>query len=170
MERKIVLEKTNNQEKLHIRVAEKQDVPVIFALIKELAVYEKMADQVVTDKEAIRETFFGTRAYAEARLATWKGEPAGMVIFFHNYSTFLGRPGLYIEDLYVKESFRGLGIGKALLLECVRIARERNCGRVEWSVLNWNPARRFYEKLGAYPLQEWIVYRLDQEAMNRLIP
>ncbi len=161
--------KKNYQRELYIRSAEVQDVPVILSLIKELAVYEKLTEKVVTDEGAIRETLFGKRAYSEVHLAIWEGKPAGMVIFFHNYSTFLGRPGLYIEDLYVKEAFRGLGIGKALFLECVRIARERNCGRMEWSVLNWNPARKFYEKLGAYPLQEWTVYRLDHEAMDRLI-
>ena len=161
--------KKNNKEKLDIRPSEKQDVPVILSLIKELSIYEKLVDQVVTDEVAIRETLFGKRAYAEAQLATWEGKPVGMVIFFHNYSTFLGKPGLYIEDLYVKEAFRGLGIGKALFLECVRIARERNCGRMEWSVLNWNPAKKFYERLGAYPLQDWTVYRLDQEAIHQLI-
>ena len=170
IERKIVLVKEkSNQKELKIRAAEEHDIPVILALIKELAVYEKLADKVVTDEKAIKKTLFGKKPYAEVRLANWEGKPAGLVIFFHNYSTFLGKPGLYIEDLYVKETLRGLGIGRALFLECVRIARERDCGRMEWSVLNWNPARRFYEKLGAYPLQEWAVYRLDQEAIDRLI-
>lgn len=170
MERKNVLEKkSNNQQKLNIRRAELSDVPVILALIKELAVYEKLTDHVVTNEDAIRETLFGKKVYAEALLAIWEEKPAGMVIFFHNYSTFLGKPGFYIEDLYVKESFRGLGIGKELLLECVRLARERDCGRMEWSVLNWNPARKFYEKLGAYPLEGWTVYRMDKKAMDRLI-
>ena len=161
--------KKNYQEKLNIRPAEVRDIPVIFDLIKELALYEKLVDQVVTNEKAIKATLFGEKAYAEAYLATWEGRPAGLVIFFHNYSTFLGKPGFYIEDLYVKESCRGLGIGKALFLECVRIAKERDCGRLEWSVLNWNPARNFYEKLGAYPLKEWIVYRLDKKAMDQLI-
>jgi GNAT superfamily N-acetyltransferase len=164
------LEKTgNNMQKLTIREAVLSDVPVILTLIKELAVYEKLTDKVVTDEKAVRKTLFGERSYAEALLAIWEGQPAGMVIFFHNYSTFLGKPGFYIEDLYVKEQFRGLGIGKELLLKCVHIARERDCGRMEWLVLNWNPARKFYEKLGAYPLDEWTVYRLDQEAMNKLL-
>ncbi len=161
--------KGKNQGKLIIRSAEIQDIPVIFDLIKELAIYEKLADQVVTNKKAIKATLFGEKPYAEAYLATWEEKPAGLVIFFHNYSTFLGKPGFYIEDLYVKESLRGLGIGKALFLECVRIAKERGCGRMEWSVLNWNPAKNFYEKLGSYPLKEWTVYRLDKEAMDRLI-
>lgn len=164
------MEKTdNNGQNLIIRKAVLSDVPVILKLIKELAVYEKLSDKVVTDEEAVRKTLFGGKAYAEALLAMWEGQPAGMVIFFHNYSTFLGKPGFYIEDLYVEEQFRGLGIGKKLLLKCVQIARGRNCGRMEWLVLNWNPARKFYEKLGAYPLDEWTVYRLDQEAMDKLL-
>jgi GNAT superfamily N-acetyltransferase len=159
----------NNKNNLTIREAEPSDVPVLLALIKELAVYEKLSDMVVTDEEAVCKTLFGDKPYAEALLAIWEGRAAGMVIFFHNYSTFLGKPGFYIEDLYVKEEFRGLGIGKELLLKCVEIARERDCGRMEWLVLNWNPAREFYEKLGAYPLDEWTVYRLDKDAMEDLI-
>ena len=93
-----------------------------------------------------------------------------MVIFFHNYSTFLGKPGLYIEDLFVREKFRGRGIGKALFLECARLAKERNCGRMEWVVLDWNPARVFYEKMGAYPLTEWLIYRMDEDALENLNP
>jgi len=158
----------NYREKLYIRDANSKDVPVLLSLIKELAVFEKLNDQVVTDEDAIKETLFGERPYAEALLALWEEVPVGMVIFFHNYSTFLGKPGFYIEDIFVKESYRGLGIGKALFLECVRIAKKRDCGRMEWSVLNWNPARKFYEKLGAFPLDEWTVYRLDKEAIEKL--
>ncbi|MDD4363897.1 MAG: GNAT family N-acetyltransferase [Atribacterota bacterium] len=160
---------SNNKEKLTIRKTELSDVPVILSLIKELAVYEKLSDKVVTDEEAIRKTLFGEKTYAEALLAIWEGHPAGMVIFFHNYSTFLGKPGFYIEDLYVKEQFRGLGIGKELLLKCVQIARERDCGRMEWLVLDWNPARKFYEKLGAYPLEDWTVYRMDKKTMDNIV-
>lgn len=159
----------NNNQNLIIREAELADVPVLLALIKELAVYEKLSEQVITNEEAIQKTLFGEKAYAEALIAIWKGQPVGMVIFFHNYSTFLGKPGFYIEDLYVKEQFRGLGIGKELLLKCVQLARERDCGRMEWLVLNWNPARKFYEKLGAYPLNEWTVYRLNREAIDKLL-
>lgn len=158
----------NTRKKLYIRDANSKDVPVLLSLIKELSVFEKLSDKVVTDEDAIKETLFGERPYAEALLAIWEGVPVGMVIFFHNYSTFLGKPGFYIEDLFVKESHRGLGIGKALFLECVRIAKKRDCGRMEWSVLNWNPARKFYEKLGAFPLDEWTVYRLDREAIEKL--
>lgn len=159
----------HNQEGLEIRAANIEDAPVILALIKELAVFEKLVDFVVADEESIRKTLFGERTYAEAQLAIWKGEPVGMVIFFHNYSTFLGKPGFYIEDLYVKENFRGLGIGKNLLLKCAQIARERDCGRMEWSVLNWNPAREFYEKLGAYPLKDWYIYRMDRQTIDRFV-
>jgi GNAT superfamily N-acetyltransferase len=158
-----------NKQKLVIREAKPVDVPILLTLIKELAVFEKLIEHVVTDEEAIHNTLFGENSYAEALLAIWEGQPAGMVIFFHNYSTFLGKPGFYIEDLYVKEKFRGLGIGKELLLKCVQLAKERDCGRMEWLVLNWNPARKFYEKLGAYPLDEWTVYRLDREAMDKLL-
>lgn len=157
-------------KKLNIRIEKTnpENVPILFSLIKELAVYENLIDQVVTNEEAIAKTLFGEKSFAEARLAFLDEEPAGMVIFFHNYSTFLGKPGLYIEDLYVKEKYRGLGIGKALLKKCAEIAIERDCGRMEWSVLTWNPARKFYERMGASPLKEWIVYRLDRDKLNQL--
>ncbi len=159
-----------NQQELTIRPAMEQDAPILLSLIKELAVFEKLAEKVINSEEAVRETLFGPKAYAEAEIAYWDGEPAGMVIFFHNYSTFLGKPGLYIEDLFVREEFRGKGIGKALFLECARLAIERRCGRMEWVVLNWNPARMFYEKMGAYPLEEWVIYRMDVDTLKKLIP
>lgn len=158
----------NSLQKLTIRPAVEQDAPVLLSLIKELAVFEKLADRVINSEEAVRETLFGQKTYAEAEIAYWEGEPAGMVIFFHNYSTFLGKPGLYIEDLFVREKFRGRGIGKALFLECARLAKERNCGRMEWVVLDWNPAREFYEKMGAYPLTEWVIYRMDEDSLENL--
>ena len=160
----------NSLQKLTIRPAVEQDVPILLSLIKELAVFEKLADRVINSEEAVRETLFGQKTYAEAEIAYWEDEPAGMVIFFHNYSTFLGKPGLYIEDLFVREKFRGRGIGKALFLECARLAKERNCGRMEWVVLDWNPARMFYEKMGAYPLTEWLIYRMDEDALENLNP
>ncbi|MFA6712167.1 MAG: GNAT family N-acetyltransferase, partial [Candidatus Caldatribacteriota bacterium] len=150
--------------------AAEQDAPILLSLIKELAVFEKLADKVFNSEDAVRETLFGPKAYAEAEIAYWDDEPAGMVIFFHNYSTFLGKPGLYIEDLFVREKFRGRGIGKALFLECARLAKERNCGRMEWVVLDWNPARVFYEKMGAYPLTEWVIYRMDEDALQDINP
>ncbi len=160
----------NSLQKLTIRPAVEQDAPVLLSLIKELAVFEKLADRVINSEEAVTETLFGQKTYAEAEIAYWENEPAGMVIFFHNYSTFLGKPGLYIEDLFVREKFRGRGIGKALFLECARLAKERNCGRMEWVVLDWNPARMFYEKMGAYPLTEWLIYRMDEDALENLNP
>ena len=160
----------NKPEELDIRPVTEQDIPTLLSLIKELAVYEKLADQVVNNEAALREVLFGEKVYAEAEIAYWKDDPVGMVIFFHNYSTFLGQQGLYIEDLFVQEEYRGKGIGKALFLECVRLAKERDCGRVEWVTLNWNPARKFYEKMGAYPMSDWVNYRLDRKAMNKLLP
>lgn len=160
----------NSLQKLTIRPAVEQDTPVLLSLIKELAVFEKLADKVFNSEDAVRETLFGPKAYAEAEIAYWDDEPAGMVIFFHNYSTFLGKPGFYIEDLFVREKFRGRGIGKALFLECARLAKERNCGRMEWVVLDWNPAREFYEKMGAYPLTEWVIYRIDEDALQDINP
>jgi len=160
----------NSLQKLTIRPAAEQDAPILLSLIKELAVFEKLADKVFNSEDAVRETLFGPKAYAEAEIAYWDDEPAGMVIFFHNYSTFLGKPGLYIEDLFVREKFRGRGIGKALFLECARLAKERNCGRMEWVVLDWNPARVFYEKMGAYPLTEWVTYRMDEDALQDINP
>ncbi len=160
----------NSPQELAIRPAAEQDASILLSLIKELAVFEKLADKVFNSEDAVRETLFGPKAYAEAEIAYWDDEPAGMVIFFHNYSTFLGKPGLYIEDLFVREKFRGRGIGKALFLECARLARERNCGRMEWVVLDWNPARVFYEKMGAYPLTEWVIYRMDEDAIENLNP
>ncbi len=162
--------KNNSPQELAIRPAVEQDASILLSLIKELAVFEKLADKVFNSEDAVRETLFGPKAYAEAEIAYWDDEPAGMVIFFHNYSTFLGKPGLYIEDLFVREKFRGRGIGKALFLECVRLARERNCGRMEWVVLDWNPARVFYEKMGAYPLTEWVTYRIDEDTLQDINP
>ena len=160
----------NSPQELAIRPAAEQDAPILLSLIKELAVFEKLADKVFNSEDAVRETLFGPKAYAEAEIAYWDDEPAGMVIFFHNYSTFLGKPGLYIEDLFVREKFRGRGIGKVLFLECARLAKERNCGRMEWVVLDWNPARVFYEKMGAYPLTEWVIYRMDEDALQDINP
>lgn len=124
---------------------------------------------MVATEEAIRETLFGERPYAEVIIAEDDGQPVGFALFFHNYSTFLGQPGIYLEDLFVVPEGRGRGYGKALLAELARIAVARNCGRVEWAVLNWNtPAIEFYEALGARPQSEWQVYRVTGEALQRL--
>jgi len=152
-----------------IRPAEPEDVAEIAALIRGLAEYEKLADHVVLDKGALREHLFGPRPYAEVLIATDEDDTAGFALFFHNFSTFLGRPGIYLEDLFVKPERRGRGHGRALLAELARLALERGCGRVEWSVLDWNePAIGFYRELGAKPVDGWTVYRLDEVAIRDL--
>lgn len=151
---------------LNIRPAERADIPLILGFIRELAEYEKLADQVIADQEQMAEHLFGPRPYAEVLIGEVDGLPAGFALFFHNYSTFLGKPGIYLEDLYVRASARGAGLGKALLSTLARLAVERGCGRLEWSVLNWNePAIGFYQQLGAEPLDEWTVYRLTGPAL-----
>jgi GNAT superfamily N-acetyltransferase len=138
-------------------------------LIVELAEYERLAHQVVATEEDLRRTLFGGRAYAEVLIARVGGDVAGFALFFHNYSTFLGRPGLYLEDLYVRPAFRGVGLGRALLARLARIAVERDCGRLEWWVLDWNEAAiGFYRKLGARAMDDWTVFRLDDEALRAL--
>lgn len=152
-----------------IRPARPGDEKLLIDLIHELAVYEKAPKEAVATPELIHQALFAERPTAEAVIAEWKGQPAGFALFFHNFSTWLGKPGLYLEDLFVREDMRGNGIGKALLLHLAGIARERGCGRMEWSVLDWNtPAIDFYESLGARPQSEWTVYRLDANALSAL--
>lgn len=154
---------------LNIRSATEADTPLIFEFIRGLAEYERLADRVVVTEAVLRESLFGRRQYAEVLIAEADGDPAGFALFFHNFSTFIGRPGIYLEDLFVKPEYRGNGYGKALLVRLAAIARERNCGRVEWAVLNWNkPAIDFYESIGAVPMTEWTVYRLTGEALEKL--
>jgi GNAT superfamily N-acetyltransferase len=157
------------EDRLRIVPATRSDVPLILALIKELAEYERLAHEVVATEEILTETLFGDRAYAEVLIASYDGEPVGYALYFHSFSTFLGRPGLYLEDLYVRPSLRGKGIGKALLASLARIAVERKCGRLEWAVLNWNePAIGFYKSLGARPMDTWTVYRVSGEPLAHL--
>jgi GNAT superfamily N-acetyltransferase len=152
-----------------IRTARKADVPVILAFIKKLADYERLSDEVVADEEILRATLFGRRRTAEVAIGYFQKVPVGFVLFFHNYSTFLGRPGIYIEDLFVDEAFRRRGFGSALLRYVAALARERRCGRLEWSVLDWNePAIHFYKKLGAVAMSEWTVHRVTGEALKKL--
>ena len=151
-----------------IREAQPSDVPVILGMIRELAEYERLLHMVVATEESLPRSLFGSRPYAEALLAEVGGEAVGFALYFHNFSTFLGKPGLYLEDLFVKPAFRGRGIGKALLSRVARIAVERDCGRMEWSVLDWNePSIRFYESLGAKPLDDWTIFRLTGDALQR---
>ena len=152
-----------------IRPATPADVPTIARLIRALAEYERLAHAVVLDEGRLREHLFGSRPYAEVLLAEEAGTVVGFALFFHNYSTFLAKPGIYLEDLFVEPAQRGKGHGKALLQALARLALERDCGRLEWSVLNWNePSIQFYKSLGAEPMNEWTVYRLAGEALNQL--
>lgn len=152
-----------------IRPATEADAPVIVSFVKQLAEYEKLAHEVAATESAIRDTLFGSRHVAEVAIGYFETKPVGFVLFFHNYSTFLGRPGLYIEDLFVEEAYRRRGFGRALLLYVARLAQERRCGRLEWSVLDWNePAIEFYKKLGAVSMSDWTVYRVTGESLRRL--
>ena len=151
-----------------IRPAVPADVPAIASLIRALAEYEKLSDRVVFTEADLVAHLFGPRPYAECLIAEHSGNAVGFALFFHTYSTFLGNPGLYLEDLFVMPDHRGRGLGKGLLLAMAKLANERGCGRVEWSVLDWNaPAIGFYEKLGATPVDGWTVYRLSGEALAR---
>ncbi|MCC7430824.1 GNAT family N-acetyltransferase [bacterium] len=146
---------------LLIEKASEKDVALILNFIKELAVYEKLETEVVASEELLREALFGKETNAEVLIAYYKNQAVGFAVFFHNFSTFLGRRGIYLEDVFVKPEMRGKGIGKALLTHIFSLAKERNCGRVEWSVLNWNEsAINFYKSLGAVPMDEWTVFRL----------
>ncbi|SRR5579885_2965129 len=152
-----------------IRPAAPADVPTVARLIRALAEYERLADRVALDEARLRDHLFGPRPYVEALIAEDAGTPVGFALFFHNYSTFLARPGLYLEDLFVLPEYRGRGHGKALLVALAKLAAERGCGRLEWAVLDWNePAIGFYKSLGAVPMDDWTVYRLDGDALERL--
>lgn len=149
--------------------ASESHLPQILSFIRELAEYERLSHLVTATQDDLRQALFGERPYAEAILAFEQDTPVGFALFFHNLSTFLGRPGLYLEDLYVRLEFRGRGIGRALLEYLARLAVERSCGRMEWAVLDWNePAIDFYRRLGAVPLDEWTTFRLTGEALQRL--
>ena len=151
-----------------LRFAEEQDVSLIFRFIKGLAEYENMLDKVVATEDMLKESLF-KRKVAEVIIGEYEGEPAGFVLFFHNYSTFLGQPGIYIEDLYVSPELRGKGIGKAMLSFIAKLAVERDCGRVEWACLDWNePSIQFYKQMGAAPMDEWTVYRVCDSALAEL--
>ena len=151
-----------------IRKATPEDSTLIFDLIKKLAVYEKMENEVVTSVEELRENIF-EKKFAHVIIGEENGIAAGFALYFFNFSTFVGKPGLYLEDLYVEPEHRGKGYGKTLLVELTKIAKAENCGRMEWSVLNWNqPAIDFYESLSAKPMNEWTVYRLDGKGIADL--
>jgi len=154
---------------LSIRAATEADVALILRFIEKLAEYEKLTHEVVATEAALRKYLFGTKPMAEVILAYWAGQPVGFALFFYNFSTFLARPGIYLEDLFVDPEQRNKGIGKALLAHLARLAMERGCGRLEWSVLDWNkPSIQFYRKLGAAAQEEWTTYRLTGAALQRL--
>ena len=155
-------------ENLTFRFAEKEDVSKILYFIRELASYEHMLDEVVATEELLEEWLF-EKEKAEVLFAVKDGEEIGFALFFHNFSTFLGRAGIYLEDLYVKPEYRGNGYGKALLQELARIALERGCGRLEWWCLDWNqPSIDFYLAMGAEPMKDWTVYRVAGKALEKL--
>jgi GNAT superfamily N-acetyltransferase len=152
-----------------IRPACVEDVPIILQLIRDLATYERAPDEVTATEEQLVNVLFGERPAAEVLLSFEGQSPVGFAVFFYNFSTWLGRPGLYLEDLFVKPDKRGKGYGRALLVELAKIARDRECGRMEWAVLDWNePAIKFYRALGATPMHEWTVFRLTRDGIARL--
>ena len=152
-----------------VRSATEDDIPLVLRFIKELAEYEKLSNEVSATEEILRENLFGERWVAEVALAFVGGEAAGFAVFFYNFSTFLGRPGIYLEDLYVTPEYRGAGVGRTLMVHLARLAKQRGCGRLDWSVLDWNePALTFYRELGAAPVDGWTVYRLSGVALEQL--
>jgi GNAT superfamily N-acetyltransferase len=152
-----------------IRGAKRDDVPIILQLIRDLATYERAPNEVTATEDGLLNVLFGERPAAEVRLAFEGETPVGFAVFFHNFSTWLGLPGLYLEDLFVKPEHRGKGYGRALLVDLAQIARERGCGRMEWAVLDWNePAVQFYRKLGGKPNEEWTIYRLTTDGIAAL--
>jgi GNAT superfamily N-acetyltransferase len=154
---------------IHIRAAAPADAGLILKLIRELAEYEKLAHQVVATEDSIRTALFGPKPAAECLIAELSGRPVGFALFFHNFSTFLGRAGLYLEDLYVQPECRGKGVGRKLLARLAQLALQRGCGRFEWAVLDWNaPAIRFYQSLGAVMLEDWKINRLAGAALEKL--
>ena len=155
--------------KIWLRVATERDVPLILSFIRELAEYERLSHEVVATEEVLRASLFGERPAAEVMIGDYGGEPAGFALFFHNFSTFLGRPGIHLEDLYVTPGLRGRGVGRAMLAYLARLAKERGCGRLEWSVLDWNePAIKLYKSIGAIPMDDWTTYRVTGEALEGL--
>jgi GNAT superfamily N-acetyltransferase len=156
-------------DEITIRPAAEHEVPVILQFIRNLAQYEHLEHQVVATEAMLSEVLFGPRPYAEVVFACLAGEPVGFALFFHNFSTFLGRPGIYLEDLFVRPEARGHGVGRRLLTWLAAEAVSRNCGRLEWSVLDWNePSIRFYRNLGAVLMNEWKIFRVTGPALSQL--
>lgn len=159
----------SNLSSITLRFAEPDDSALILEFIKALAAYEKMSDEVEATVESVRKTLFGEKAYAEVILAELDGKAVGFALFFHNYSTFVSRPGLYLEDIFVYPAYRGRGIGKMMMTYLARLAVGRKCGRFEWSCLKWNkPSLEFYRSLGAETLDEWVTLRVSGENLKKL--
>ncbi|HHV74671.1 GNAT family N-acetyltransferase [Thermoanaerobacterium sp. R66] len=155
-------------EKFKLRFARKKDVALVLSFIKELAEYENMLHEVVATEKLLKESLFD-RKVAEVIIGEYEDKPVGFALFFYNFSTFLGRPGIYLEDLYIKPEMRGKGLGKIMLSFLAKLAVERNCGRLEWSCLDWNePSIKFYKRLGAVPMDEWTVYRVNDKTLADL--
>jgi GNAT superfamily N-acetyltransferase len=153
-----------------IRPAVEDDTGAIYSLIRELAEYERLTHEVVATEEDIRQSLFGERPFAEALIGEFENKPVSFALFFYNFSTFAGKPGIYLEDLYVRPEYRSKGFGRNMLVHIARLAVERNCGRFEWSVLDWNkPAIRTYDKLNAKPMTDWTLYRLTGDALIELV-
>jgi len=160
---------SHTHARLDLRKAQKEDVPLILEFIKALAEYERMSDEVMTTEETLRKTLFGEKSYAEVILAELNGKAVGFALFFHNYSTFVSKPGLYLEDIFVYPDYRGMGIGKSMMKYLARLAVERDCGRFEWSCLNWNkPSLEFYRSLGAVTMDDWVILRVDGEKLLKM--
>lgn len=154
---------------IRIRGSTPADLPLILALIKDLAEYERDPEAVVATEDLLRQHLFGDRPIASCVIGEVDGTPQGFALYFFNFSTWMGRPGLYLEDLFVRPASRGVGLGRALFLHLARLAHEKGCGRMEWSVLDWNtPAIDFYKSLGAVPMEGWTVHRLTREALAQL--
>lgn len=157
-----------NIEDFKIRLATRKDIPLVLQFIKELAEYEKMSDDVVATEETIEESLFDKKV-AEVIFGEYKGEPVGFALFFHNFSTFVGRPGLYLEDIFIRPEARGKGFGKTIFSYLANLAKERNCGRMEWVCLDWNtPSIEFYKSIGAIPMDEWTIYRAEEETFKKM--
>ena len=160
---------TATRHEVSVRPATEGDLPLILHLIESLAEYERLRDQCVATDEKLRATLFGDNPAAEVLIASINGEPMGFALFFHNYSTFLAQPGIFLEDLFVKPEARGRGVGRALLSSLAQLAVERGCGRLEWNVLDWNElAISFYKRIGAVPMDEWTTFRLTGAALEKL--
>jgi GNAT superfamily N-acetyltransferase len=154
---------------VRILPAEQKDIPLVLAFIRKLAEYERLLEKVVADEDTLRNSLFGSRPAAEVVLAYIENEPVGFAVYFQTFSTFIGRPGIYLEDLFIEPAYRGRGIGNAVLMYLADLTRQRECVRLSWAVLDWNePAIQFYRRLGAVPLDDWTVFELSGAALDRL--